>query len=443
MGGVSLEEVIEAYYDCRRRKRNTVNALEFEMDYERHCIDLWHELNEHRYEPRRSIAFVVEYPVKREIFAADFRDRVVHHLIARRMYALLEAQFHPDSYSTQKGKGTLYGILRVEQHLRECSENYTRDCYIMKLDISGYFMSISKQRLYDCVRQFLEERYPRRDLPMLLYMLRKTIFNRPERNCVRKVPRSRWRGLPANKSLFGTDGNYGLPIGNLTSQLLALLFLDDLDHRVTGEWGVPHYGRYVDDMVLIHPSAQHLLDVRRKIGTWLGSRGLKLHPRKMYLQHYAKGVMFVGGMVKPGRKYVSRRTAGRLLARVNYYNALLAARKDVTGGEAQGMAGNVEGLTDSEVEGMVATVNSYLGMMCHYNSRHLFFLMLSRVSGDWYRYVYFTHRGRRCKVVHNRCYRRGYGGAVVRCYENSNGDETYCRSKSLSVWWKEAYFSLR
>ena len=384
MGGVSLEEVIEAYYDCRRRKRNTVNALEFEVDYERHCIDLWQELNSHTYEPRRSIAFVVEHPVKREIFAADFRDRVVHHLIARRIYGLLEAQFLTDSYSTQKGKGTLFGIERVEQHIRECSEGYTRDCYIMKLDISGYFMSIDKQRLFDCVRRFLDGHYPdRQGLPMLLYMLRKTIFNRPERNCIRKVPRYRWRGLPRNKSLFGSDGRTGLPIGNLTSQLLALLFLDELDHLVTGDWSVPHFGRYVDDMVLVHPSAEHLLKTRRLIEQWLSGHGLRLHPRKVYLQHYSKGVMFVGGMIKPGRKYLSHRTRGRLYAKVYHYNQLLAAADP----------------TREQLEGMVATMNSYLGMMCHYNELCLFRHVLMHVSPQWYRHVWFSRRGRRVKAV--------------------------------------------
>ena len=173
---MSLEEVIEAYFDCRRNKRNTANQLRFEMDYERECVDLWQKINEHRYEPRRSIAFVVEKPVKREIFAADFRDRVVHHLIVRRI-----------------------------------------------------------------------------------------------------MPRSRWKGLPGNKSLFGTDGTCGIPIGNLTSQLLALLYLDNLDTLVTGEWCVPHYGRYVDDMVMIHPSKRHLMEVRRRICQWLEAHGLTIH----------------------------------------------------------------------------------------------------------------------------------------------------------------------
>lgn len=96
------------------------------------CVELWREINAGTYRPSRSIAFIINKPVKREIFAADFRDRVVHHLIAHRLVPLLEEKFIDDSYSTRKGKGTLYGIERVEEHIRLCSENYTRDCYILK-----------------------------------------------------------------------------------------------------------------------------------------------------------------------------------------------------------------------------------------------------------------------------------------------------------------------
>ncbi len=384
MGGVSLEEVIEAYYDCRHNKRNTANQLRFEMDYERECIDLWREINEYRYEPRRSIAFVVEKPVKREIFAADFRDRVVHHLIVRRMLPFLEMKFHSDSYSTQKGKGTFYGILRMEQHLRECSQNYTRDCYIMKLDISGFFMSISKQRLYDCVRRFLEPRYPAKDLPMLLYLLRKTIFNRPEQDCVMKVPRRRWKGLPHNKSLFGTDGTCGLPIGNLTSQMLALLFLDELDYLVTEEWGVVNYGRYIDDMVLIHPSRQHLLKVREQIGCWLSDHGLMLHPKKFYLQHYSKGVLFIGGMILPGRKYLSRRTVGFL------HKALRQC------GQLMGDGGLPSVAVRERVRDCL---NSYFGMLQHYDALRLTGRIIRQLPKDWFQWMYIVRQGHRCRMI--------------------------------------------
>ena len=117
MGGIELWEVVDAYYECRRRKRRTVSAMKFELDWESECVSLWESINNGTYRPGRSIAFIVDKPTKREIFAADFRDRVVHHLIARKIQPLLEAQFIDDSYSTREGKGTLYGIRRIASQL--------------------------------------------------------------------------------------------------------------------------------------------------------------------------------------------------------------------------------------------------------------------------------------------------------------------------------------
>lgn len=374
IGGISLEDVFEAYFECRKKKRNTCNALAFESEYERKCVELWREINSGTYHPSRSIAFIINKPVKREVFAADFRDRVVHHLIARRIVALLEEQFINDSYSTRKGKGTLYGILKVEEHIRQCSGNYTKDCHILKIDIRSFFMKISKQRLYDLTERLLRERYEGNDLPVLLYLLRETVFNRPERNCIRRSAPKEWRGLPKDKSLFHTDGSCGLPIGNLTSQLLALNFLDELDHLITGNWGVEHYGRYVDDMVLVHPSQDHLLEVRERISRWLSTRGLMLHPRKMYLQHYTKGVLFIGGMILPGRKYLSNRTVGFCYDAIERLNRLAASSPDYV-------------LTHGEE--FVSTVNSYLGMMRHFSSYKLRRKVMEHIGKEWWKIIYF------------------------------------------------------
>ena len=308
----------------------------------------------------------------------------MHHLIALRIYPLLEQRFITDSYSTQKGKGTLFGIQRVEQKIKACSENYTKDCWILKIDISGYFMSIDKQLLYNCIEQFLKREYKAGDLEVLLYLLRLTIFNRPEQNCILKVPKWRWKGLPKNKSLFGSNGKKGLPIGNLTSQLLALLFLDELDHLVTEEWGIPCYGRYVDDMVLVHESKEHLLMVKDRIVKWLGKHGLRLHPKKVYLQHYSKGVMFVGGMIKPGRKYISKRTVGRLFGKIHRFNRMFESGEEIT---------------EQQLDSIRATMNSYLGMMKHYDSYHLFLRTKKRMSDDWFRYFYIEKKGKGIKLV--------------------------------------------
>jgi hypothetical protein len=184
--GIPLAEVFEAYESCRRHKRGTHNALAFELDYEANLVALWRDINSGAYRPARSIAFIVERPVKREIFAADFRDRVVHG----------------HSYACRVGKGTHMGIRRVERFMRSCSRNYTRDCYILKLDIQGFFMSIDRGILYRRLEAFVGEKYSAQDRELVLGLCRKVVFCDPARNCVVKGCRADWDGLPADKSLF-------------------------------------------------------------------------------------------------------------------------------------------------------------------------------------------------------------------------------------------------
>src|SRR5574344_458122 len=125
MGLISLEDVFEAYFECRKNKRNTCNAIKFEMNYEDQCYDLWQKINNGTYKPGRSLVFIADKPVKREIFAADFRDRVVHHLLYNYLAPVFEPSFIDDSYACRKGFGTLKGIERIEHHIRSCTENFT------------------------------------------------------------------------------------------------------------------------------------------------------------------------------------------------------------------------------------------------------------------------------------------------------------------------------
>lgn len=111
----TILEVFQAYYDCRVNKRNTANSIAFEINYESNLIQLYEEIINGTYCPGRSIAFVVEKPVKREIFAADFRDRVVHHFIINKLNPLFEKQFIYDSYSCRIDKGTHFGIIKSKQ----------------------------------------------------------------------------------------------------------------------------------------------------------------------------------------------------------------------------------------------------------------------------------------------------------------------------------------
>ncbi|MDD3303240.1 MAG: reverse transcriptase domain-containing protein [Candidatus Gracilibacteria bacterium] len=153
-----LYDLFQAYYDARKNKRNTLNQLDFEFNLEENLINLGEELFSGKYEVGRSIYFIQNHPVKREVFAGDFRDRVVHHLIYNYISPIFEKEFIYDSYSCRKGKGTSLGIKRVSKFIRSCSENYTKDCYVLKLDISGYFMSINKDILFEKIERVLKKK---------------------------------------------------------------------------------------------------------------------------------------------------------------------------------------------------------------------------------------------------------------------------------------------
>ena len=146
--GISYEEVYEAYWQCLEHKGNTIDAIRFEINAEEECRKLTVELNNRTYRPSRSTVFISEKPVKREIFGAAFRDRVVDTVFARRVTPWLEKWYIDDNYSTRVGKGTLYGISRVSEMIRRQSENYTVDCWVMKLDMQSYFMSLPKNLAY-------------------------------------------------------------------------------------------------------------------------------------------------------------------------------------------------------------------------------------------------------------------------------------------------------
>ncbi|MDE5906371.1 MAG: hypothetical protein K2G66_01890 [Alistipes sp.] len=148
-----LTDLFNAYYDARQNKRNTLSQLRFEMNLEDNLMELYHEIDERRYHVGRSICFMTNIPVKREIFAADFRDRVVHHLLCNYVSPLFERTFITDSYSCRKGMGTHFGIGRLEHHIRSCSNNYQWKSYLLKLDIQGYFMNINRELLFNIIMQ--------------------------------------------------------------------------------------------------------------------------------------------------------------------------------------------------------------------------------------------------------------------------------------------------
>lgn len=358
-----IEDIFKAYFDARTGKRNSTNQLRFELDLEENLVALYHEIKERHYRVGRSICFMVEYPVKREVFAADFRDRVVHHLLFNYISPIFERIFIDDCYSCRKGKGTLFGIKRLDKHIRSCSHNYTRDCYVLKLDLQGYFMNINRQILYDSILQTLE-RYGYLEMPdsihwedseeyeLVRYLLPLIVFNEPTLNCICRGDMSGWEGLPPSKSLFHSPPGCGLPIGNLTSQLFSNIYLTPFDNYVKRTLGIKHYGRYVDDFFLVHEDREVLKQLIPGLRDYLWETlHVRLHPNKIVLQHYKHGVDFLGAVVKPGRLYIQNRAKRRFAAEMYYWESNLDANRAPP---------------DAYLQGMRASINSYLGIMQHF-----------------------------------------------------------------------------
>ena len=373
-----LTDLFQAYFDARRNKRNTINALAFEQHFEENIFRLYEEIISGYYNPSRSICFIVNQPVKREIFAANFRDRVIHHFIYNYISPIFEGTFINDSYSCRVGKGTHYGIKRIDHFIHSCSQNYSKDCFILKLDIQGYFMSINRRLLFHKVKQVLFSKlnHIEFDLSLLLGLIEKTIFNDPTKNCVVKGKKRDWKGLPKDKSLFTTQQNCGLPIGNLTSQLFGNIYLNALDHFVKRNLKIKNYGRYVDDFILVHKNKKHLKSLIPIIRDYLSKElMLTLHERKIYLQHYSKGVKYLGAVIKPHRIYVANRTKGNFYENIQKQNEIVRDHKP----------------TEEEKAQFISSMNSYLGILQHYKTYRMRKRMLfETLSAWWWNHVYLS-----------------------------------------------------
>ncbi|MEX2409865.1 MAG: reverse transcriptase/maturase family protein [Candidatus Paceibacterota bacterium] len=354
MKDIPLEDFFQAYFDCRKNKRNSLSSLEFELDFESEVIKLYEEVNKSIYSVSPLDVFIKNKPVKREIFAAQFRDRVIHHLIVNKLNNLFEREFIYDSYSCREGKGTLFGIRRINNFMRKCSKNYQEDCWVLKADIKGYFMSINKDILVRKLINFILERYKEEDRERLLWLCKRVIYNNPTNDCLIKSPRIKWQGLPKSKSLFYSNKNCGLPIGNYTNQVFANFYLNSLDHFIKSNLGVKFYGRYVDDFVIFHESKEHIKNIIPKIRSFLSEElKLELHPRKIYLQHYTKGISFLGAFIKPWRIYSSRRIKGSFYKKIQEINNKPNIKESI------------------ENNNLASSVNSYLGEMSHFKTYKL------------------------------------------------------------------------
>lgn len=341
---------------------------------------LYDALSQGNYEPSRFSCFMVSEPKIREIFAPDYRDRIVHHVLVDALEPYFDKKFIFDSYASRHNKGIHKAIKRLQRFLKK-----EKTTFYLQLDIQSFFPSIDKNILFKIFLKHIKtvEKMPDTEKDLLIYIAKKTIFHNPinpppiftgKRNLLKCVPK--------HKSLFYAPENKGLPIGSYTSQFFANLYLNELDQFIKHQLRVKYYIRYVDDFVLLAQNPQILLDWKLKIEAFLKQElDLMLQPQKTVLQQGTKGIDFLGFIVRKNYLLVRKRAIKAFKRRLYFFNHLidpihfpisdspqtLTIAKRYRTGE---VVPPVE-ITFPLLSKMLATINSYYGIFLFANTYHL------------------------------------------------------------------------
>ena len=382
-----------AYKKARLHKANTGSCIRCSMEIECELDELARTILDGTYTMRPSICFLVTSPVLREVIAADFRDRIVHHYIYDYLNPQLERELITDCYSCRVGKGTGYGVDRLEHHILSCSQNYTRQAWCLQLDISGYFMSINRQRLYEMTLSLMDRielRFSKGKGPagwwrkhaIVKQLLAKVILYDPMVNCEIRDSKSLYSKLPRSKSLRYAPEGVGLPIGNLTSQMFSNLYMNGFDQWVKRQLKVKHYGRYVDDSFYISTDKEWLMTLEDKVEDYLLTHlGIRLNRNKTKLTEVKMGITFLGIHIKPFRRYVKHDTVRRL-------------RQHAI---AMGRIGQRSLQKKKIQECLLAQANSMLGVLAHARS----FRLRRELFGSYPMYTFACGSGGMVKFIMN------------------------------------------
>lgn len=341
----SLEQLVRAYYRARKGKREKVRVCEFDFTLENNLIKLKYLLESEKYIPAPYAHFTIYDPKTRSVSAPAFRDRVLQHSLVESIEPLFERKFIVDSYACREEKGTHYGAKRVKKFLMaaRCKYGKQQNVYVLQCDIQKYFQSIDWNTLLFIVAKTIH-------CPKTLDLIKKIVENHDSTN---------GKLMPANTGscqldLFSPSPSIevppvsvaerkGLPIGNLTSQLFANVYLNELDHYVKETLQEKWYARYMDDFLIIHKDKDHLKAVRDDIRFFLKEKlKLNLHPRKISIKNVREGVPFVGYRIFYDHKLVRGETLIRLQRKYRKRQKLLQQGK-ITENQMQMSEASVRG----------------------------------------------------------------------------------------------------
>lgn len=269
----AFENLSHAAHCAMRGKRFRDDVLLFNYDLERNLLTVQDELREHRYQPGPYNTFVIFEPKRRYISAAPYRDRVVHHALCSIIEPLFDASFIDSCYANRKGLGTHKAL----GHFRSCAQRYA---YCLRADVTKYFPSIDHAALKMRIRRKIK-------CPDTLWLMDLIL----DHSNIQE-PTGIW--FADDTLLTPAERRHGLPIGNLTSQLWANVYLSGVDHLMANRYGGRRYLRYVDDIALFSDSREELYEVRAFLAGALEELRLQLHPVKTQIHAMVHGVNFLG-----------------------------------------------------------------------------------------------------------------------------------------------------
>ena len=401
MATIFTERLIQAYNKTSRStQKKTVLLNLFDI-----IEILSNELENCKYKPSRFSCFVVQYPKIREIFAPNFSDRLVQHILIDELVQLIDKRFIYDSYANRKEKGTHKAIKRLQNWMQKPINRY-----FIQLDIDSFFPSIDKDILIDILIKHLKSLDINRDKKIWYWRLAKKIIMQ---NVIEPMPylsgdKTLLKQIPKHKSLFNISNNKGLPIGSLSSQFFSNLYLNELDQFVKHKLKIRNYVRYVDDFVILGNTAQELNKYKDEIDKFLFDKlRLKLHPKKVVLNKIDKGINFLGYIIFKDYTLVRNRVVKSFKNRLCFFKFLFEPEKYSCGkinGESklikQFKSGNLKSPLKPDIlilNDMLSVINSYYGIFCFANSfklkrdlyrNHFGLLKLFFIPKDYYHRVF-------------------------------------------------------
>jgi len=258
----SYENLLLAWQNAKKGKTKRRYIKRFQRNLKDNLLKLQEELTNQTYQPCDLKTFILRDPKTRKISKSAFRDRVVHHVLCLFIVPIFEKDFIYDSHANQIGKGTLKAIERFDVFKRIVSKNNTKECYVLKADIRHYFEEIDHDVLIKIIKRKIKDE-------KVIWLI--------------------------EKILSVNNKNKGMPLGNLTSQFFANLYLNDLDQYAKHDLKAKHYIRYVDDFVILHESKEQLEVWKNDINNFLKEKlKIELHPSKSNVLKLSSGINFLG-----------------------------------------------------------------------------------------------------------------------------------------------------